>query len=223
MNRRSPAQALAVLEAWQEPAGFWQNLRAAWGHKANDDDLRRSGLRLRALLQQDPPQSREIQQQIGLLTQWAPKLLAGEALASFLTDNLLVPLLESGRIRQALPVLSGLQQATATSSGEKYAARLSYWAGLLVAKVEPTQTEGAQGEVEAVRRELERWMGAIWQADSQRGLWQTVQGIEGLLPLLIGLEGPQAVVQLAHSVVQIGPQWGTGRAQSAASRPAAAL
>jgi hypothetical protein len=180
-------------------------------------------LRLRALLQQDPPQSREIQQQIGLLTQWAPKLLAGEALASFLTDNLLVPLLESGRIRQALPVLSGLQQATATSSGEKYAARLSYWAGLLVAKVEPTQTEGAKGEVEAVRRELERWMGAIWQADSQRGLWQTVHGIEGLLPLLIGLEGPQAVVQLAHSVVQIGPQWGTGRAQSAASRPAAAL
>jgi len=223
LNRRSPAQALAVLDAWQEPAGFWQNLRAAWGHKANDDDLRRSGLRLRALLQQDPPHSREIQQQINLLTQWAPQLLAGEALASFLTDNLLAPLLESGRIRQALPVLPWMQQATATSSGEKYAARLSHLAGLLVAKVEPTQTKEMQGEVETVRGELERWMGAIWQADSQRGLWQTVHGIEGLLPLLIGLEGPQAVVQLAHNIVEIGPQWGGGRAQSAASRPAAAL
>jgi hypothetical protein len=92
-----------------------------------------------------------------------------------------------------------------------------------VAKVTPSLTEGTQSEDEAVRGELERWMGAIWQADSQRGLWQTVHGIEGLLPLLIGLEGPQAVVQLAHSVVEIGPQWGGGRAQSAASRVAAAL
>ena len=43
-------------------------------------------------------------------------------------------------------------------------------------------------------------MRSIWQNDAGRGLWQAIHGIEGALPLLLALEGPQAVAQLAQRV-----------------------
>ena len=43
-------------------------------------------------------------------------------------------------------------------------------------------------------------MRAIWQHDAGRGVWQTIHAIEGTLPLLLALDGPQAVTQLAQRV-----------------------
>ena len=43
-------------------------------------------------------------------------------------------------------------------------------------------------------------MRGIWQHDAGRGVWQAIHGVEGTLPLLLALEGPQVVAQLAQRV-----------------------
>ena len=60
---------------------------------------------------------------------------------------------------------------------------------------------------DAPRAALESFVTAIWAADRTRGLWQTVYGIEGMLPLVAALEGPDALVALARGVAQAGSRW----------------
>jgi hypothetical protein len=213
LERKEPAQALAVLDAWEEPIGFWRSVRDLFGRKLTDDDLRNNGLRLRAMLQQDAQPPKAVQQQVSLLLTWAPRLLDGEALVNFLTDNVLAPLLAVGRVQQALTTLPLFQQAVMAGSGEKHASRLSSLARLLVAELTPALQEqgtagtNGYGDAASIRAALESFLTGVWQADSQRGLWQTVHGIEGTLPLLIALDGPGAVVALARGVEQAGARW----------------
>lgn len=215
LERKQPAQALAVLDAWEEPAGFWRGVRDLFGRKLTDDDLRNNGLRLRALLQQDDQPPKAVQQQVTLLLTWAPRLLDGEALVNFLTDNVLAPLLAAGRVPQALATLPLFQQAVMAGSGEKHAIRLANLTRLLVAELTPALQEpggahtNGHGDPAAIRAALENFLTGVWQADSQRSLWQTVHGIEGTLPLLIALDGPAAVVALARGVEQAGARWST--------------
>jgi hypothetical protein len=212
LERREPAQALAVLDAWEEPGGFWRALRNRFGRKWSDDDLRNQGLRLRALLQQDALPPKAVQQQINALLAWAPRLLDGEALFNFLTENLLAPLLAAGRVEQALSVLPLYQRAMGGGSGEKHASRLAHLSRLLATELAaslrtPTADEVNGATSSAVRSALESFLLGVWQADSQRSLWQTVHGIEGTLPLLIALDGPEAIVALAKGIAQSGKQW----------------
>ncbi|HAJ38770.1 MAG TPA: hypothetical protein DCL15_24145 [Chloroflexi bacterium] len=214
LERNQPDKALAILDAWREPAGFWQRVRHFFSRSLNDDDLRSAGLRLRAVLQQDAPDARNqatLKQQVAMLLTWAPRLLDGEALVSFLVDNLLTPLLISGRTQLALSVLPVLQNSLRARSGEKHAARLTSLSQLLVkelsAEFMSSSVAGNSNGVGNVRAAVEQFIVGVWQHDSQRGLWQTVHGIEGLLPLLIALDGPEAVVALARGVEQAGTRW----------------
>lgn len=214
LDRNEPQQALAVLDAWEEPADFWRSVRNLFGRKLTDDELRNNGLRLRALLQQDVQPTKAVQQQVNLLLTWAPRLLDGEALVNFLTDHVLAPLLTAGRIQQALATLPHYQQAVQSGNGEKHAIRLANLSRLLVAELLPVLKEppaagatNGQSDATTVRTALETFIAALWQADSQRGLWQSVHGIEGVLALLIALDGPAAVVALARGVEQAGTRW----------------
>lgn len=213
LERKEPAQALAVLDAWEEPAGFWRSVRDLFGRKLRDDDLRNNGLRLRALLLQDDQPPKAVQQQVNLLLTWAPRLLDGEALVNFLSDQVLAPLLAAGRVSQALATLPIFQQAVMAGSGEKHASRLTNLARLLVTELTPalhapgSAVGNGHGDPAAIRAALENFLTGVWQADSRRGLWQTVHGIEGLLPLLIALDGPESVVALARGVEQAGARW----------------
>lgn len=212
LERNQPDRALAILDAWREPTGFWQSVRHFFDRSLNDDDLRSAGLRLRAVLQQDAPDARNqstLKQQVATLLTWAPRLLDGEALVNFLVDYLLAPLLMSGRTQLALSVLPVLQSSLRTRSGEKHAARLTSLSQLLVNELgaEFTQAPATGNDAGSVRTAVEQFIVAVWQHDSQRGLWQTVHGIEGLLPLLIALDGPAAVVALARGVEQAGARW----------------
>lgn len=212
LERNQPDRALAILDAWREPTGFWQSVRGIFKRSLNDDDLRGAGLRLRAVLLQDAPDARAqgtLKNQVATLLAWAPRLLDGEALVNFLVDNLLEPLLLSGRTQLALSVLPVLQSSLRSRSGEKHAARLTSISRLLVEELgaEFVQEKAGNGHV-SVRAAIEQFIVDVWQHDSQRGLWQTVHGIEGLLPLLIALDGPEAVVSLARGVEQAGRRWG---------------
>lgn len=210
LERGEPDNAVAILDTWQEPAGFWRSVRDLFGRKLSDDELRNSGLRLRALLLQDAPPPKAVQQQVSTLMTWAPRLLDGEALVNFLSENVLEPLLAAGRVQMALQTLPVLQQAVQPGSGEKHADRLTNLANVLVAELGPELSTGvpqANGQGDAPRAALESFVTAIWAADRTRGLWQTVYGIEGMLPLVAALEGPDALVALARGVAQAGSRW----------------
>ena len=58
-----------------------------------------------------------------------------------------------------------------------------------------------------VRAQLEEFLTGLWANDAHRGLWQTIHGIEGSLPLIIALDGPDAVLSLAQKVDKIGAGW----------------
>ena len=54
---------------------------------------------------------------------------------------------------------------------------------------------------------LTQFLVQLWEADVQKGLWQTIHGIEGSLPLLLALEGPTALMIIAQMVLREGGQW----------------
>jgi len=210
LERGEPDNALAILDTWREPAGFWRSARKLFGHKISDDELRNNGLRLRALLIQDAPSPKAVQQQADILLTWAPRLLDGEALVNFLSENMLEPLLVTGRVQMALQSLPVLQQAVQGGSGEKHAARLTHLSKLLVAELEPALHAGApqtNGQDDPVRAALAAFAAAIWASDRTRGIWQTVYSIEGMLPVIAALEGPDALVALARGVAQASTRW----------------
>ena len=41
----------------------------------------------------------------------------------------------------------------------------------------------------------------------ERGIWQTVHGIEGTLPLILALSGPQSLAEIARVAKEEGGSW----------------
>ena len=198
---------MRVAEAW----------RRLLGRKLDDDQLRSAGLRLRAQLMLDQIQPRAVENLVGELRVGALRLLEGEALVNFLVDTLLKPLLASGRTRLALSLLPMLLEALRTGVGEKHATRVAAVAAALTAEFAPEtggETEAGQPQptpqiAPDVRSALADFVTALWRQDAQRGLWQTVHGIDGSLPLVIALEGPEAVMTIAQAAADVGRQWMT--------------
>jgi hypothetical protein len=217
LERQEPEKALAILDQWREPAGFGVRMRNLFGRRMDDDQLRNGGLRLRARLQQPAATASEIQNQVKQLATWAPRLLEGEALVNFLVGDMLKPLLASGRTRQGLALLPIIGDALRFGSGEKHAVRVAAVANALTGEMTPA------GEIDAAevasnghrhgtfaaetRAALEQFACGVWNNDEQRGLWQTVHGIEGTLQLVLALEGAEAVVAIAEGTSQLGKRW----------------
>lgn len=217
LERRQSDRALALLDQWEQPATFLQRMRGVFGRKLDDDELRNNGLRLRALLQRERTSTSDIQRLTVQLLAAAPQLLDGEALVSFLLDDLLGPLLASGRTTLALSVLPSLSEALRRGLGEKHATRVANVAGVLVAELAPAEQERMDPSRDGsalpaplaaeARSAIERFLVDLWQKNAQRGLWQTVHGIHGSLALITLLEGPQAVETIAAYAVDSGGQW----------------
>ena len=217
LERRQSDRALALLDQWEQPATFLQRMRDVFGRKLDDDELRNNGLRLGALLQRERTSTSDIQRLTSQLLNAAPQLLDGEALVSFLLDDLLAPLLASGRTMLALSVLPALSEALRRGLGEKHATRVANVAGVLVSELAPAEEErmdpSHDGETSPPpmaaepRSAIERFLVDLWQKNAQRGLWQTVHGIHGSLALILLLEGPQAVETIAAYTVEAGGQW----------------
>ncbi len=221
LERRQADRALELLDGWEQPQTILQRMRGVFGRKLDDDELRNGGLRLRASLQRERASAAEITRLANQLLEAAPQLLEGEALVSFLLDDLLTPLLASGRVKLALSVLPALSAALRTGTGEKHATRVANVAAVLIAELAPPAPEpldpsragsgvtpALATEAEAAARAaVEQFLLELWQKNVARGLWQTVHGIHGGLPLVLLLEGPQSVEAIAAYTVEAGGRW----------------
>ncbi len=218
LERRQSDRALALLDGWEpQSVSLLQRMRGVFGRKLDDDELRNGGLRLAALLQRERTGAADIGRLTTQLLEAAPQLLDGEALVSFLLDDLLASLLASGRTKLALSVLPALSAALRSGLGEKHAMRVANVANVLVTELAPAQPErldpARDGKAAAAalepetRQALEQFLIDLWQKNTARGLWQTVHGIHGSLPLVLLLEGPQSVEAVANYAAAAGGQW----------------
>jgi hypothetical protein len=108
-----------------------------------------------------------------------------------------------------MALLPDVQLALSASTGEKHAARILTVAKLLADEVLPTtDDDGEQTTVTPeLRSALENFVLGLWKGDTSRGVWQTVHGIEGTLPLVVALEGPQALIDIAKATLAVGNRW----------------
>jgi len=205
-----PQQAIALLDAWREETGFFARMRSRFNPSMSDDELRLKRLRLHALLliNTEGPSPEEIRL-LQELMQWGPRLLDGEALVDHLADGMLRPLLAAGRTAAAWAILPALQAALATSNGEKHATRVRQVSALLARQVRlaAATTNVPPDGIEQDAVVYATFLAELWSANAARGLWQTVHGLNGSLPLVLALEGPPTIAAIARMAHERGPEW----------------
>lgn len=202
LDHGQPEKTLDLLATRTHATGFMHRLRTLFQPRWDDDDLGDNRLRLAARLRQNASGA-EIDELVREMSQWAVRLLEGEARINYLIDEMIEPLLEAGRTDLVMELLPAAGDALAGGTG-RHAEHVGRLAALLV----PTITRGdlTGSDLLRVRTMLVR----LWQADARRGLWQTVYGVSGSLPLLLALEGPGALADLARAAEDEGAQWVDG-------------
>lgn len=152
LQHNQPQIALRLLDRWREPTGWQHKVRTFLQEQVDDDTLRNSSLRFKALLQahyqsnqangtqptatervteRATERAKEIRALFARLQKWAPRLLEGEALIHFYVDSLLQPLLAANLPAQVWAILPQVGEALATTSGNKHALRVTEVATLL--------------------------------------------------------------------------------------------
>ena len=134
LDNHRPKEALELLDVRTEQAGFWQQVRKTFGSRLTDDQLRNQRYRLQAYLQQNRDNT-QIQALVNELRTWAPKLLEGDALATFLVDGLLAPLIDAGHLDISWTLLTEIQEALVVSNGDRHAAHLQRISDILVDEI----------------------------------------------------------------------------------------
>lgn len=199
-----PLMALELLQQWRAETGIRLRVRSIFGSTFSDDDLRLKRLRLQALLNlRRDAQAGEVDLLLEQLREWAPRLLEGEALISFYADGLLRPLLSAGRTQQAWSLLPQIRAALTSNTGSKHAARVAEICVLLARQMRLESTNRTATSTTATnttdsRNLLAQFLIDLWQTDAAKGEWQAVHSVEGSLPLLLALEGAQALVTIAR-------------------------
>lgn len=224
LQHNQPQIALRLLDRWREPTGWQHKVRTFLQEQVDDDTLRNSSLRFKALLQAHyqsnqtngtqlaaTERAKEIRALFARLQKWAPRLLEGEALIHFYVDSLLQPLLAANLPAQVWEILPQVGEALATTSGNKHALRVTEVATLLAQQwqaasapaLQPADADPAPPSVGAradLQPPIEAFLTRLWTNSVQRGTWQTVHTIEGVLPLLLAVEGPAALITIAQRV-----------------------
>ena len=204
-----PQKTLQLLSAREAGAGFWSRVRDLFQKQLTDDELRDNRLRMQAMLLDEGETDREgetgddpLVPIIEQLRSGAPDLLDGEALVTFLVDGMLQPLLAAGAAQYAWPLLAEIEAAVSASNGDRHAAHVGRVCALLSEQVD------ADTDDEDLQQCLADFLTAVWQADVQRGIWQTVHGVDGSLSLLLRLEGAQSLETIARCAHREGSGWG---------------
>jgi hypothetical protein len=154
---------------------------------------------------------------------WATRLLEGEALVNFYIDGLFQPLLAAGKRQQAWELFPELIKLLNTTTGDKHAGHVATIARLLLHQLRlttarhstnaaniPTPALSGNGSAAPDTSDLYEtivtFLVNLWHSSAQRGTWQVVHSLEGALPLLITLTGPQALVTIAQTISQRSPR-----------------
>ncbi len=230
-----PHKALEILEQRRQP-GWQQRLRKMFNNAPTEEELREEGLRMRAATLMGEGSRDTAAYHLERILRWAPQILEGKALALFYTDSVLAPLLEGEHDALAWQVLPGLQQALVQIGGREHPDRIAAVADMLARRIfelraqgapagQPT-THGAEDRLHdnsdpaASAGDSSTALGAaitaandflihLWEAEAKQGIWSTVHGVGGSLPLVLAVAGPVAVLQIAQAVSQEGRNWGT--------------
>lgn len=197
-----PDRALALLDTRTVQPGFWTRLRSRFRSVMTDDQLRDDRVRLRAKLQLGD-MGRETDLLLHALRNWGPRLLEGESLVNYYLDGLLAPLLETARWADVWSLLPEVQSVLARVSGERHTVHVRHAADLLIAHMDVMPPD------EQPPAKLTDFFQGLWSQDAQRGIWQVVHGIEGALPSILALEGPEAVIRIAQMAATEGDTWNT--------------
>ncbi|MCB0130751.1 MAG: hypothetical protein KDD78_07875, partial [Caldilineaceae bacterium] len=131
------------------------------------------------------------------------QLLDGEALINFYIDGLLAPLLEANRASDVQAVLAELARFVGVGSGSKHSLHLQRISRVVLDQLATTPPDSQETWLPSAAAFLRD----VWAADAAKGIWQTVHGIDGALPLIIALEGPDAVVEIARLAATEGDTW----------------
>ncbi len=212
-----PRKALAILDQ-RRRAGWSRRFRWFFRNGMDEEEVREEALRLRASLLLG--QKERAGQQLGRILRWAPSQMEGKNLALFYTDSLLAPLLKAGQDALAWRVLAALPSALVQVTGREHPDRVTDVAELLAGHIRqlreqagasPTGVE--EGEQAAARLEealaaAEAFLTQLWQEERGGGIWSAVYGVGGSLPLVSGVAGPEAVLEIARAAVQEGRRWG---------------
>lgn len=212
LAHQQPDMALHLLNHRQPAASLGDRMRRTFQSRMTDDQLGDNRLRFQALLRQGEGWTRDLPALYDQLCQWAPRLLDGEALMSFYLDGMLRPLFAAQIHDPIWKLLPQVGEALTASNGDKHTMQVQRVAKLLAEQAVPLITStpaanGADTDPLQIHTHLARFMVELWQADTQKGLWQTIHGIEGSLPLLLALEGPEALLAVAYTVVNEGSRW----------------
>jgi hypothetical protein len=186
-------------------------MRKSLSPSVSDDELRLKRLRFQALMalsDSKPDLTKDESTLLQQLTEWSPRLLDGEALIDFYADGLLRPLLTAGHTSEAWDLLPQIEAALVTSTGEKHAARVRQVSSLMARQVRlAAASQTPLDSVEDTNAVFSRFVLNLWQVDGTRGLWQLVRGIDGSLPLVLALEGPAALTDIARTAYEHGDSW----------------
>jgi len=198
LEHHRPQEALDVLGRRVEESGFLKRVRGLFQPTVTDDQLRDNRLRLQAYLQQNRS-AEDTKPLLAELRQWAPVLLEGDVLIAFYVDGLLEPLLDAGYLADAWALFPDLLSALGSSMGDRYGDHLRRFSMLFAAEVPVLDAVG--------RDHLIQFLTDVWNGDVKRGIWQTVHGIEGTLPLILALSGPQSLADIARLAKDEGSSW----------------
>jgi hypothetical protein len=212
LDHHQPGMALRLLDQRQPAPGLNDRMRRTLQNRMTDDELRDNRLRFQALLRQEEGWTRDLQTLYDQLCLWTPRLLDGEALISFYLDGLLRPLLAADKLDLVWKLMPQVREALNASSGDKHTMQVQRVGALLAEQAAPQVmaapgSNGAAADPFQTHAQLAQFMLELWRADAQKGLWQTIHGVEGSLPLLLALEGPEALLAVAHTVARDGEHW----------------
>jgi len=220
LDRHQPDLALRLLQKRETKSArtYLARLTTLWREQVDDDQLRDDALRMRALLQvgqqthtsASPLPLKALFQRLCI---GAPKVLEGEALVNFCIQDLLQPLLTAKAYKQVWQVMPLALDALIESSGDKHAVNVNKVSKLLMALIQqPEQPLNSASQRQSrhshdANQPLTDFILTLWQAAIPKGIWQTVHSIEGTLPLMLAIEGPDAVADLARTALKEGERW----------------
>ncbi len=210
LQHRHPARALALLRQHRR-FDLWHRMRRLLDGRPDEDRVREEVLLLHAALLGDPLDVDQAMAHLANIRRWGPQTWPGRLLALFYLETVLETLLETGHDDLVWAFLPDIQQALDGLQGRELPARLEELSLRLVARLRqmaPTTPDPgpSQGASEA-REILGRFLMGLWKDSAAQGVWRMVYALGGTLPLLIALEGSEAVVSVAELAAREGSTW----------------